>query len=377
MPIARDFFQTFSALPISTHPWVLQGAIYNYLERFRGIDPVRYLSSGIDIEEFHSEILDAVLAAQPKTVERFQLQHAYLQLVFIFACAVNVIQNGPVSATHLALAGRLTPEDTVVTFNWDTLMDRALAEVTPWRVDFGYSVRPRKIYCEGWREPADAPPTPAAPALLKLHGSTNWITGHETTKADGTPVLMQAAPPNSLYVFESGREVYPTYAGRFMPGYEPYSYGYYPPNLDDEGRAAEAGKVFVMARMKPPWVPESDGDDSGIISMPLMIPPVKQKTYDFFGDLFGVVWGRAQGALERADEIVIVGYSFPRTDHRSNRLFVESFRNRAAPPRITILDPSPTGIRDKFVLEFGVPPDRVRVYAEPLTPAFDTARLFS
>lgn len=261
MPIARDFFQTFSALPLSTHPWVLQGAIYNYLERFRGVDPSRYLSGGIDIEELHSEILDAVLAVQPQTTDRFQLQHAHLQMVFIFACAVNAIQNGPVSTTHVALAQRLTAEDTVVTFNWDTLMDRALAETTPWKVDFGYSVRPRKIYSEGWRAPDDATPTSGAPVLLKLHGSTNWITGHETTTADGTPVLMQAAPANSLYVFERGRQAYPTYAGRFMPGYEPYSYGYYPPNLDDEGRAAGAGSVFVMVRMKPPWVPESDSDD--------------------------------------------------------------------------------------------------------------------
>src|SRR5262245_9908244 len=100
MPIARDFFQTFSALGVSKNPWVLQGGIFQYLERFRGMaDPVGYLSGGVDIEEFHSEMLDAVLAAKPKTMDRFQLQHAYLQMVFIFACAINAIQNGPPSET--------------------------------------------------------------------------------------------------------------------------------------------------------------------------------------------------------------------------------------------------------------------------------------
>ena len=65
---------------------------------------------------------------------------AHHELIFLFAYVVNVIQNGPVSKAHINLASVLSPSDGIVTFNWDTLMDRALAESTEWRVDSGYGV---------------------------------------------------------------------------------------------------------------------------------------------------------------------------------------------------------------------------------------------
>ena len=39
MPLARDLFQVFSKLAIHANPWVLTGAIMNFVSSSRGIPP--------------------------------------------------------------------------------------------------------------------------------------------------------------------------------------------------------------------------------------------------------------------------------------------------------------------------------------------------
>ena len=63
-----------------------------------------------------------------------------------------------------------------------------------------------------------------------------------------------------------------------------FSYGYYPPNLQTEGRAAPKGFLITRMRPKNPFMREGVSDDSGVISMPLIIPPVRDKKYDFYGE---------------------------------------------------------------------------------------------
>ena len=110
--------------------------------------------------------------------------------------------------------------------------------------------------------------------------------------------------------------------------------------------------------------------DEGLVSMPLIIPPVKDKTYDLFGDLFSHLWHAAEQALVTADRIVIIGYSFPRTDHRSNRLFTDAFRQRKSLPRVVIINPHPEYLYDKFRLEFGIPDDKLIINADYFSAEF-------
>ena len=131
-PVARDFFQTFGALDIASHPWVLTEGLCGYLLERRGIaSPAEYLFSGIDIEALHTEIEEARdqrMAASSEYLDFYFETRAYNELIYLFAAVLNEIQSGPPSVAHLKLASRLVPEDVIVTFNWDTLMDRALAE---------------------------------------------------------------------------------------------------------------------------------------------------------------------------------------------------------------------------------------------------------
>lgn len=375
MPLARDVFQVFSNLNISGNPWALRGDIVKYVSESRGIPPDAFISFNDDIEEFYSEV-EGILS---ETIQRGDKMETILtsrivnQLIFLFASVINEVQNGPASDVHRNIARTLSADDRVLTFNWDTLMDRALKEETQWQTDFGYLVAPRLIHRDGWIIPNPQPE--GVPLLLKLHGSTNWLTSYNLIE-NGKLTLMQSSDPSTLYVYESALRPYATHAGRFMPGYQPFSYGYYPPNiLDDPGKPARKGHVFVRARPKFPWVPEGNASDRGLPSMPLIIPPAKAKSYDLFGTLFKTIWSAAEESLVQAEHIILIGYSFPRTDHQSNTLFARSFSKRNSMPRVSIIDPKPGTIADKFRLDFGITTDKLFVYADCFSRDFDLGKI--
>lgn len=282
MPLARDVFDIFSKLETSSNPWVLISAIVEYVSRSRGITYEQFPSFNEDIEEFYSEVQDLFVDAirRKDDMQTMSALRITNQLVFLFTSVINEIQNGPASTAHRGIARTLAPDDRVLTFNWDTLMDRAMAEETPWQTDFGYLAVPRLIHRGEWAAPT--PQRVNAPLLLKLHGSTNWLSSHNLVE-EGEMTLIQSSDPSTFYVYESTEKQYATYAGRFMPGYEPFSYGYYPPNIpDDAGKRAKEGHVLVSFRPKFPGVPEGRAPASGLTSMALIIPPAKAKSYELF-----------------------------------------------------------------------------------------------
>ena len=378
MPIANDFFNVFTKLAISENPFVIIGAIVNYIEKKKKIAIAEYFSGKNSIEEFHSEVeRDFIQTLKRENLAEFYLpQKANSELIFLFASVINEIQNGPISKPHCNLAKLLSPKDAIVTFNWDTLMDRALNQTTEWSTDNGYFVVPKRIYRDGWVPPrTNSEKHDKCPLLLKLHGSTNWITSH-TILQKGKPVLSQAASSDTLHVYESTTKPFPAYEGRYMDGYEPFSYGYYPPNIPDKGKKADDGHVIVSFTQRTPWRPKIEGDKSGLTSMPLIIPPVEQKNYDMFGSLFDNIWGKAEDTLKEAEHIIIIGYSFPKTDQQSNELFIKAFMKRNSIPKISIIDPTPENIADKFKHDFGIPSGNLKVYKEYFSEDFDISQIF-
>lgn len=377
MPLARELFSTLRALGIRDNPWVLLHSIAQYLKAKRSTTLDDFIRSNEDIEQFHSEVEEVLIDSIGKQDEftRYIAGSASVQLRFVFTFILNQIQNGPVSQAHINIARILKPRDRVITFNWDTLIDRALHEETPWRTDWGYFVVPNLIYRDEWGAPARVSEM-EGPYLLKLHGSTNWLTSY--LAFDGTRMsLTQTSSPDTLYVFEYASKSFPTYAGRYMDGYSPFSYGYYPPNLPDKGIAAKEGHVFVSMRPKYPFMPEGTSKQSGLVAMPLIIPPVKAKDYALFGELFRKVWTCAEDALVRADHILLIGYSFPRTDHQSNELFLNAFSKRNSIPKVTIVNPHPERLEEKFLLEFGIPESHLNIREECFSHESDLTSLLS
>lgn len=374
MPMARDFFQTYDSLPIAADPRVLVDKILLFGQEYLGLDFLQMFSANLDIEDLHSRIETELLRLRSRAkmpdfgIEEIDLlfvNGAYDQLIFLFASVINEIQNGPVSEWHLRLAQSLEIDDRVLTFNWDTLLDRALAETGAWSTDSGYGFTPKMILRGRWRAPVSPRPSPF---LLKLHGSTNWLTSHTADMRDAS--RMQSSPLNTVHVYERSDGPYDTFKGRYIPGYEAFTYGYYPPNIPgDIGQRAPDGMSFVRTSQKRPGLGDDVSGRSGLTSMPLIIPPVRQKQYNDYGNLYPELWAKAEEALLKADSISLIGYSFPVTDVRSQDLFRSAFEKRSHPPRIVIVNPDPDAIVARFTGEFGVPKSLLTVRKEYLAPS--------
>lgn len=369
MPIAKDFFQTYNRLDISEKPYVLVGDIINYLNKYHKMSVSDFKHYSEDIENIHSEISDKVTCYAKESKLYFSGNHsnekiiaykAYMQLLFLFNSVINEIQNGDVSKPHQNIAQNLRAEDVILTFNWDTLMDRALESVTNWSVDSGYYILPRAIYNDGWVT-NHSKSTNSAPLLIKLHGSTNWLTSY-TSIENGTWKLTQELSPDVLYVYRNTLKPYDTYKGRYQLGYEPFSYGYYPPNIPDKGEKTPEGYYTVrLSSNLDSRIQNNISGTTGLVSMPAIIPPIKQKEYGLFGNVFESLWGKAEESLSKADNIIIIGYSFPKTDYRTDELFKKAFCKRSTKPKIIIINPTPDEIKYKFIYDYGIDEKLIQV----------------
>jgi len=69
---------------------------------------------------------------------------------------------------------------------------------------------------------------------------------------------------------------------------------------------------------------------------PVIEPPILYKRLD--RSPFDQLWGEALETLGECQELIIVGYSFPATDFRTKRLFLEAFSDHS-PARVTVVNP--------------------------------------
>jgi hypothetical protein len=384
MPIAKDFFETYRNLDIAENPWVLVGHFINYLRDYHNISPLEFGKYNIDIEIIHSEIEENLREAllnyndddEHNFITLFQTFKAYIELIFLFTNVINEVQNGPVSIPHVNLISQLNSEDVIITFNWDTLVDRALASMNQWNCFDGYYVRPVAVYKNEWLETNPEKENLSCPLILKLHGSTNWLTSAPVIER-GKMQNIQEIPSDKFFVYESTKQPFSTYDGRYMEGYEDFSYGYYPPNLPLEGKPLPNGFVLTRTILRNEFTPKGKSIDKGLNSIPLIIPPVKNKSYDSFGELFKSLWSKAEETLTNADEIIIIGYSFPITDHQSDILFRKAFSKRKTIPKIIIVNPFPELISERFHISLGIPLENITVLKDYFSETFNLSKIFN
>lgn len=360
-PLAAGIFDAFGRLQIAGDLGVKIGWILNYVEQKYGVAPINFARFDMDIEEFMTSLeaeVEEYAAAAASTTDADRLDvdgmnamiriPAFDQTLFLIATILNEISNGPISNDYVRLVTRLRDEDTIVSFNWDTLLDRALYEVSAWEPDLGYGFEPHAVFEDGWR-PSQLI-VAGGPTYLKLHGSTNWlsryVSKHATTGQHSILVSSEGSSKTSVsynvetgedlfrpefslniqqkpyvtkspitmddihpLVFLAGTKKFPAFNDRYRPGYSPFTYFYAP----------------------------LDGD--GIPTSPLIIAPVRHKTYDLYANLLKPLWNKASTAIAEADRVVIIGFSFPATDTRVRDLFEPGRRRRL----IQVVNPSPDG----------------------------------
>ena len=367
-PLAKEIIRTFQKLDISENRLVLVGNILNYVRDTRGIPPEDFGSWDEDLETFFSDVDEEVNDISQRLLRgnhltdtdryRFgQSTGAYSQLIFLFASILNEIQNGPVSIPHMLLAADLVDTDAIITFNWDTLMDRALYAAQKWSPSSGYSIRPEAVFDDGWKAPDESRAPGRGPLYVKLHGSTNWLAPfHGRNYATGQQHVMSRYGMDKLYVFLKASKAYDTYEGRYWGPYDPVSYCYYPPSLPLVRDDLDPGHVGIRLVVAPDLDVHGKvvTGEEGVFSMPLIVPPIRNKQYARYGRLFKTLWGLAGKCLAECSELYVVGYSFPRTDVATRKSFLDALSRNAGLERVVIIDPFPEGVAEVFLREFRV-----------------------
>lgn len=380
-PLANQIVPSFFRLDISENRYVRVGDVINYVRNTRGIKPEDFATWNEDIERFLTEIdekiVDIISRSKSKKLPKNEfmrialLQRAYNQLIFLFASIFNEIQNGPVCIPYALLASELGENDTCITFNWDTLLDRALASTGKWSPVTGYAIRPESIFDDGWYSPENLDSQTGGPQYLKLHGSTNWLTSYSYIDlSTGERRTISGYAINKLFVFHRATRPYLTYETRYWGPYEPYSYCYYPPNLPCQRDDTPPNRTNVTMVLAPDLHEHIKVviDDKNVYSMPLIVPPVKNKQYLRYGTIFSSLWQKASMALSECEELFIIGYSFPPSDIISKELFRESMKANMNMKKVVIWNPHPDNVEDIFINDFGVKKHRIQIKSYKFDP---------
>ncbi len=255
--------------------------------------------------------------------EQFERVVSYTQvfnnMTFIFANVLNEAQNGPPMSLYWKLLEHCGPNDSFATFNWDTLLDRALPGTAGWNPNLGYGLDFRAVL-DGSRKVQWMAKLPSLLAGNYSSCMVNKLVG--SLHGDRLPSLAyKSIIPDStdLFLYSHSSLPYATHKNRWSGGYVETAHCYYPSQHPRrvlfDGSSCHLSRTCVC-ETTPQVLSASGGRLEGVPSSPLLITPVRQKKYDAYGPMIESLWNQAVKALEEVSRVVIVGYSFPPTDTR-------------------------------------------------------------
>jgi hypothetical protein len=381
VPLANDFIRAMHNLPTSQGFHSHIGPLVNFLENYRGLDPRKVPQWSENIESFMTSIEDGINELRQKKTKRsltademssgFSLSTAFNNMSFICANVINESQNGPVDPVYRSLLDFCGPEDVFVTFNWDTLLDRALVATGGWSPNGGYGLSFAASLDGEWRKRvAGAVGHKTYWKLLKLHGSVNWLVPHTGVKLDTLEYTSIGPSSKKVFLYWQTTLPYQTHRGRWRGGYAPTCYGYYPPNLPvqyfrPQHIAVPKGHVLLSVTPISVYAALKEPNDPGVPSSPLLITPVRQKAYASYGRTIGSLWSQAEAAIKNAARLVIAGYSFPETDTRAVGLLRKAIESGAM-ASVEVVAPDADEIVARLKENIG---ESDKLHARPMTLA--------
>jgi hypothetical protein len=364
VPLANDFFEAFDALPTSHGFHAHVGPFISYLGHYRGVPPQEVSQWRENIESFMTSIDEEITQLRARgaesplnekdTAKGLSLAMVFNNMSFILASVVNEAQNGPSESLYRHLLDFCGPNDAFITFNWDTLLDRALVDTGGWSPNDGYGCHFASVLDGTWKPKAEGTPKfPTNWKLLKLHGSTNWLVPYTHVNLQSYEFESSFPKSDGIFLYWQSALPYATHKTRWRGGYVGTCYCYYPPNLPSscfthEQISAPPGHVWVRVTPKGIFAPFDEPDADGVPSSPLLITPVRQKKYDVYQTTIDSLWGQCVRSLETANKIVIVGYSFPSTDTRALDLFTGALYARRGEIDVAIVAPDAGAVASRI-----------------------------
>ncbi|GEM_PF-654144 len=380
IPLANGFFTAFHQLPTSSGFNAHVGPLISYLKSSRNVDAGDVPKWSENIEDFMTSIEDELEKLRTQLQEGRLSEDSYMQalsavgafnnMTFIMASVINEAQNGPSDSLYRDLLDFCGPNDTFITFNWDTLMDRALADTGGWSPNDGYGLSFASVLDSDWKPTAErAAAFKTNWKLLKLHGSTNWLVPWTNVRLDTLDYHCAVNGPEKIFLYWQSTLPYQTFRNRWRGGYVPTSYGYYPANIPSaffgEGQLApEAGHAFLSFSPIQIFSPFKEIQGEGIPSSPLLITPVRQKKYDSYQESIESLWKQAGTSIKDAQRLVIVGYSFPATDTRTLELVGSAAESGQSLKSIEIVCPDANEIASRLTTRFAGSGKRIIVHAK-------------
>lgn len=182
-PLNADFFTQLQRMG-AKHSKIVQKVVDDVVGLFGA-------NFALTLEDYFSQLESMIDATRftPKGVAKFtgaDLRAKRDRLMSALSAVLeastdDAIRKNDGCSRHQRLVDCLNPRDTVISFNYDCVMDDALrrAGEGKWAARYGYAFpRPSRVIADGdayW-----SPANPAAAAgdtiyLLKLHGSLNWL----------------------------------------------------------------------------------------------------------------------------------------------------------------------------------------------------------
>lgn len=367
VPLANGFLEAFHLLPTSEGFHAHVGPLISYLTDYRGVKPHEVSEWKENIEDFmtsiESELNDFREKKKDKELDRedmlraFSLAAAFNNMNFIMANVINEVQNGPSESLYRYLLQVCGPNDAFITFNWDTLLDRALADTGGWSPNDGYGLSFSSILDSTWKQAIEAPTYfDTNWRLIKLHGSTNWLVPHTYVHLETFDYTSSVPESDNIFLYWQSTLPYETYKSRWRGGYVQTCYCYYPPNIPadtfhEKQLSPGPGRVWVRYNLAKIFSPFDEPSGDGIISSPLLITPVRQKRYDMYRSKIESLWQQSAALMDAADKIVIIGYSFPPTDIRPLELFRNVLHSRKGDISVEVVAPDAEDIIARIGVE--------------------------
>jgi hypothetical protein len=182
-PLDADFFEQARRLPPKVQ--TAEGrSLLHFLHETRGVgaDPTleTFFTEMSAVDRLHTDF--KYTAGKP--LQRYQKQLDYLRQLIPRVFSEAFKGGKTVCGWHDRIASALRTNDAVLSFNYDCLIDGALARVAggKWRADEGYGFRVHEG-ADKWQAPTGrGGPVKYPILLLKPHGSLNWRIDYEGNK---------------------------------------------------------------------------------------------------------------------------------------------------------------------------------------------------
>jgi hypothetical protein len=298
-------------------------------------------------EDYLERVMAAIYTDVYNPALRDEATLAFHALLKLFTARLAFTTNAIAATTrrHLYrivttyLAKRCRPEEiTIITFNQDLQVEKMLEHITKaarwahvaedvWRFPYCYRLGDPELGVTRPTSPSSTAATFREAAadgpcieVLKLHGSLNWYSTHNSSQ------------PTPKAMFNQSRQLRIT-------------------------ARVNIPKKMTLTKQKKLYL------------LPVIVPPVSHKSAVLHDRLHGV-WDLAERRLTAADEIIVFGYSCPPLDFESTNLLRRSQRDEAPARRISIIDPNPDVVSRYTAL---MTPTRLRYYPAASYFLSDTA----